>query len=260
MKNIADIILAGQNNKRVVSLIILVTTCLVLGTIGTLWASIEESPHNPSPDNCRICHAQKSEKGEIALWNPSVGNKNFARLPEDLKETNNALTAESSARHDSKKTATDQHNEGQTESSKCLVCHNGIFGSQIKSNYPEKDEEYDYESNPDFWVLAEQDRGPSHNHPNGFVFDPKKDSNNNGFPEAIAMNGDPEKMVIVGRKSRTQYPLFGSDKNKFECLTCHTAHYNNNTNQGIKGNYQVKMLRADNTISAMCRDCHLHKY
>ena len=259
MKNIADRILAGRNNKRVVSLIILVTTCLVLGTIGTLWASIEESPHNPSPDNCRICHAQNSAKGEIALWNPSVGNKNFARLPEDLKETNNALTAESSARHDSKIPAMNHYNEVQTESSKCLGCHNGIFGSQIKSSYPEKDEEYDYESNPDFWALAEQDRGPSHNHPNGFVFDPKKDSNNNGFPEAIAMNGDPEKMVIIGRKSGTQYPLFGSDKNKFECLTCHTAHYNN-TNQEIKGNYQVKMLRADNTISAMCRDCHLHKY
>ena len=115
MKNITDIILAGRNTKRVVSLIILVITSLVLGTIGTLWASIEDSPHNPSPDNCRICHAQNSAKGEIALWNPSVGNKHFARLPEDLKETDNALTAESSPRHDSQKTAMDQHNEGQTK-------------------------------------------------------------------------------------------------------------------------------------------------
>ena len=113
MKNIADRVLAGRNNKRVVSLIIMVTTCLVLGTIGTLWASIEESPHNPSPDNCRICHAQNSAKGEIALWNPSVGNKNFASLPDDLKETHTALTAEASNRQASGIPAINHNNEGQ---------------------------------------------------------------------------------------------------------------------------------------------------
>ena len=259
MKNITDIGLAGRNNKGAFSLIIMVTTCLVLGAIGTIWASIEESPHNPSPENCHICHAQNSAKGEIALWNPSIGNKKFGSLTDDLKETHTALTAESSNRQVSQTPAINHNNEVHSESSKCLGCHNGIFGSQIKSNYPEKDEEYDYESNPDFWASAGQDRGPSHNHPNGFIFDPKKDHGDNGFPDAVSMSGDPGKMVIIGRKSGTQYPLFGSDKNKFECLTCHTAHYSN-ANPEIKGNYQVKLLRADNTISSMCRDCHPHKY
>jgi hypothetical protein len=257
MKNIKNIDSGQRNDKRGKSLIILIAICFVLYTAGTVWASIEASPHNPSPDNCRICHTKHSVEGQISSWDKHSKAMSFTGY--DREENQNSEALESQKAKNSAAGDLDHSSKVQTESSKCLVCHNGIFGSIIKSSETEKNETYDFESDPDFWKMADKDHGPSHNHPCGFTFDPKKDSGNNGFPEAVTISGDTETKVIIGRKSGTQYPLFGSGQNKFECLTCHTAHYSN-ANQNIKGTYQVKMLRADNTISSMCRDCHPNKY
>jgi hypothetical protein len=247
MKNITDIGLARRNNKRVISFIIMVTICLVLGAIGTLWASIEKSPHNMSPENCPICHIQRSEQGQVPSWNASVKMTSFiTSSPEALGDSESYKSPTHDMEHD---------NEGSSNSAQCLACHNGIFSSLI-NNTPDN-EEYDFESNPA--LQAQLDRNPSHNHPIGFIYEPKRDLDNNGFPEAAPVTGQSDNRVIPGKNTGTLYPLFGSGHNKFECLTCHTAHYSN-TNQGIKDQYQVKLLRADNTISAMCRDCHHNKY
>jgi hypothetical protein len=248
MKNITDIGLAGRNNIRVISLILMVITSLVLGTAGNIWASIEDSPHNPSPDSCRICHMQRSEQGQAPAWNASVKMTSFiTSSPEALGNSESYKSPTHDMEHD---------NEGSSNSAQCLACHNGIFSSLINNNTPDN-EEYDFDSNPA--VQAQLNKNPSHDHPIGFIYEPKRDLDNNGFPEAAPVAGQSDNRLIPGKNTGTLYPLFGSGHNKFECLTCHTAHYSN-TNQGIKGIYQVKLLRADNTISAMCRDCHHNKY
>jgi hypothetical protein len=248
MKNITDIGLAERNNKRVLSLIIMVTTCLVLGTIGTIGASIEKSPHNMSPENCPICHIQRSEQGQAPSWNASTKNTGFiTSSPEALDNSGSYKSPTHDMEHD---------NEESSSSANCLTCHNGIYSSLIAYNIPDN-EASDFESNPAF--QAQINRDPSHNHPIGFIYEPKRDVDNNGFPKVVSVAGQSDNRVIPGKNTGTLYPLFGSRHNKFECLTCHTAHYSN-ADQGIKGNYQVKLLRADNTISAMCRDCHPNKY
>jgi hypothetical protein len=244
MKNITDRIFAGQNNKGVISLIILGTICLVSGTIGTLWASIENSPHNPSPDNCRICHTQRSEQGQAPSWNAST---KMTSSPEALDNSGSYTSPTHDMEHD---------DEGSSSSTKCLACHNGIYSSLIAYNTPDN-EESAFDNNPALW--AQINRDSSHDHPIGFIYEPKKDVDNNGFPTAVRVDGQSDERVIPGKNTGTLYPLFGPNNNKFECLTCHTAHYSD-ANKKIKGQYQVKLLRADNSISAMCRDCHHNKY
>jgi hypothetical protein len=90
-------------------------------------------------------------------------------------------------------------------------------------------------------------------HPISFRYDETLDTDGNNFPARNAGG------YIPGGITTTRYPLYGSDRDQFECSTCHDVHdtaiY---TKQGTFPG-EVFFLRVSNTNSQMCRDCHRNK-
>ena len=118
----------------------------------------------------------------------------------------------------------------------CLSCHNGIIGNLVKHETIGND-------------LTDD-------HPVSFNYNPSKDVNGNGFPSSITKGVD-GKRFIYGTITGTFYPLSGNDGNRFECTTCHIMHATSDNHS--KGHDQVKLLRANNMASNMCKDCHTNK-
>jgi hypothetical protein len=133
----------------------------------------------------------------------------------------------------------------------CLVCHNGVASTLV--NYPGPC------SNPDaaydFQIAGCADLGTdlTDDHPVSFNYNNALDLDLNNFPLAqnIGLRG---RLVIPG--ATANYPLYGElgAKDWFECATCHSVH--DLADYPGKGTTQVYFLRADNTGSAMCLDCH----
>ncbi|MFA5823607.1 MAG: hypothetical protein WC853_11120 [Thermodesulfovibrionales bacterium] len=247
MKNIADVVLAGRNIIRVISLIIMVTTFLVLGTIGTIWASIEESPHNPSPDNCHICHMQRSEQGQAPSWLKESKTVTFSAYNRDKEQEPRTITpnmAYNSPTHDMGNTKS-----LNTQSYFCLACHNGVHSKLVKVGYS-------FLPDSELSEISDYEIDLTGDHPVGFAYNPYKDSDDNHFPVAVEDPQHPGSKIIYGKITGAKYPLYGMNGNNFECTTCHIAHYSEQDN---KSDYQVKLLRADNSRSSMCRDCHTNK-
>jgi len=221
--------------KKVLLLILVLS--LVAG-IATVWASVIGTPHDLAPEPCAMCHTPHSGTGQYPLWN---------RL-----QTAPTYTLYSSISFDMGPTT-----QPRSPSSLCLVCHNGIASELV--NYPGPC------SNPDaaydLTVAGCADLGTdlSNEHPISFNFNASLDLDNNVFPSALQIRTTPSaRYAIPGAISGTNYMLYGNvgttDLYWFECATCHSVH-DLATYPG-KGEYQVYFLRADNTGSQMCLDCH----
>jgi hypothetical protein len=69
------------------------------------------------------------------------------------------------------------------------------------------------------------------------------------------------RFAIPGNLTGTSYFLYGDatagNSNWFECATCHSVH--DLVEYEGKGEYQVYFLRADNSGSQMCLDCHANR-
>jgi hypothetical protein len=95
-------------------------------------------------------------------------------------------------------------------------------------------------------------------HPSSFTYAPRNDVDLNRFPRPKAIYETPERKVIVGKKSKTMYPLYGKNYDQIECPTCHNPHYAEN--ELIVGTYHKSLLRHGASRFSMCGDCHTNKY
>lgn len=245
------------------ALLLLVALTLVLG-VATLGAretgpGIMGTPHDVQVmtgeaglEPCAMCHSPHSGTGDYPLWNRDQGPQTYTMYNSPSYDMN------------------DMNTGPQAPSSLCLVCHNGVFSSLV--NYPgpgsHSNENYDYEMNPMFWAMLDTDL--SNEHPISFTYDPSDDNSqdNNGFPAAVPCGDAPWRQWI--NAATANYPLYGpgttlSPTTQFECATCHAVHdtvaYTGKQMVGGKSvGSQVFFLRADNTASAMCADCHVNRY
>jgi hypothetical protein len=100
-------------------------------------------------------------------------------------------------------------------------------------------------------------------HPVSFDYDETLDVDGNGFITSVNVSLSPtrERRAIVGQISGTNYFLYGesafTEQNWFECSTCHSVHHLADPMYEGAGDTQVYFLRADNSRSQMCRDCHI---
>jgi hypothetical protein len=229
---------------------------LVLVTAGMLMAGadqpgIKNTPHdvyNMTGDNtlepCAMCHTPHSGTGDYPLWNravPGVVYEMYQSPSFDMYEGN----------------------QPQAPSSLCLACHNGVYSSLV--NYPGPgsidNPAYDYEMNPGLWAMLGTNL--TDDHPVSFTYDPIKDNTQdwNDFPQQIPCPTTPDRMWIPDTNSRIRYPLYGANRDQFECASCHAVHdtveYDGKVFTGGKSvGEQVFFLRRDNRGSAMCADCH----
>jgi hypothetical protein len=95
-------------------------------------------------------------------------------------------------------------------------------------------------------------------HPSSFTYAPRNDVDLNRFPRPKAIYETPERKVILGKKSKTMYPLYGKNYDQIECPTCHNPHYAEN--ELIVGTYHKSLLRHGASRFSMCGDCHTNKY
>lgn len=149
----------------------------------------------------------------------------------------------------------DMGNASQPEapSALCLVCHNGIASELV--NYPgpcsNPDSAYDFQ----IAGCADLGKDLSDDHPLSFKYNKESDQDNNEFPVINTVNGRIH--LDSAQDSTVRYFLYkhaDGFNNYFECATCHSVH--DLADYPGKGEYQVYFLRADNTGSAMCLDCH----
>jgi hypothetical protein len=223
--------------KKVVLLLLVLS--LIAG-VATVWATVIGTPHDLAPEPCAMCHTPHSGTGDYPLWNR-------------IQEKPQYLLYNSSSFDMSPTT------QPRNPSALCLVCHNGIYSELV--NYPgpcsNPDAAYDIE------VAGCADLGIdlSNEHPISFNYDPSVDYDNNGFPTVTTITrlSGSQRQYIPGNLTGTMYFLYGNNTeiNWFECATCHSVH--DLVEYEGKGEYQVYFLRADNTGSQMCLDCHANR-
>jgi len=205
---------------------------------GTVWATVIGTPHDLAPEPCAMCHTPHSGTGAFPLWNRNQAAQTYTLY--------NSISFDMGAAV-----------QPRAPSSLCLVCHNGVASELV--NYPgpcsNPDPAYDIE------VAGCADLGIdlANEHPISFNFNASLDLDNNNFPTATTVRTSPTtRLAIPGSISGTNYFLYGniaaSEYNYFECATCHSVH--DLAVYPGKGEYQVYFLRADNTGSQMCLDCH----
>jgi len=216
-------------------LLIAVLMLSLLAGVATVWASVIGTPHDLAPEPCAMCHTPHSGTGQYPLWNRAQATQTYTMYSSPTFDMGPA------------------HDGPRYPSNLCLVCHNGVASTLV--NYPgpcsDPDGAYDLQLSG----CADLTTVLSDDHPISFNYVQNADLDDDGFPPTAAV-GSAGRLKINGAASPSGYPLYGdgSDHNWFECATCHSVHdvvdYNG------KGDYQVYFLRADNTGSAMCLDCH----
>lgn len=222
-------------------LLILLALGLIVGATTAVWASIIGTPHDiGAPEPCAVCHTPHSGTGQYPLWNRTQTDVQYSMY---TSATFDMGPAESSG--------------PRVPSSLCLVCHNGVASQLV--NYPGPCSTPDGAYDLMISGCADLGNQLSDDHPVSFNYVETKDQDNDGFPGTINTLGVGDRQWVDGTSA--QYPLYGdpatSEYNHFECSTCHSVH-NTETYPG-QGDYQVYFLRADNTGSAMCLDCHANR-
>lgn len=246
-------------------LLIALAFSLVLG-IGTfVYATMDgpgiaETPHDvrvmtgeTDAEPCAMCHTPHSGTGDYPLWNRDQGAQTYTMYASPSFDM-----------------VADQATAPEAPSSLCLVCHNGVYSSLV--NYPgpgsHQNENYDFEMNPTFWAMLGTDL--TNDHPISFSYNPSIDADLNGFPPAESCTYNTARNCIQPTEHATQYlgyigyPLYGANKDRFECATCHSVHdtviYSGKLIVGGKSvGTQVFFLRSDNSGSQLCADCHRNR-
>jgi len=215
--------------------------CLIIGAASFVWASVQGTPHDLAPEPCAMCHTPHSGSGQYPLWNRSQTTPGYVMYtsPSFDMEPNPPLTGP------------------RVPSSLCLVCHNGVASELV--NYPgpcsDPNGVYDLQISG----CADLSNNLKDDHPLSFNYNATADADNDGFVAAVAMSPGSSRASLPNLGGSATYPLYGdtTDNNWFECTTCHSVH--DTVTYDGKGDYQVFFLRADNTGSAMCLDCHRNR-
>lgn len=233
--------------KKLLILVLAVT--LIASFAAMVGAKIVGTPHDLAPEPCAMCHTPHNATGDYPLWNRIQGGQTYTMYDStsfDMNEGNTAPYAPSSL---------------------CLICHNGV--ASTLSNYPgpcsTPDALYDYDMPDNACGMIGTPAGVAHDltndHPISFTYNPSLDTvnDNNGFPGTTTIG---TRNWIIGAYSGEQFPLYvggptGIAVDQFECATCHSVH--DTIDYPDKGSLQVYFLRADNTGSTMCQDCHVNR-
>lgn len=211
---------------------------------------------------CVFCHTPHAGQGSTPLWNKPLPSSSFSMYTSPTFEMGPAGQMGSVV---------------GTPSILCMSCHDGTMAMNVVTNSPGRGTTG---SIPDGGMNTRMDQvynpswpgtypGPNisgsysgggesidkltDEHPISFTYNPGADTEGNNFP-AVASG------VITGA-SGTKYRLYGSNKDQFECSTCHDVHDTatyDKLSQG--GRYEIFFLRGSNLSSQMCRDCHTGKY
>lgn len=216
-------------------LLFLVLILGMLAGVATVWATVIGTPHDLAPEPCAMCHTPHSGTGQYPLWNRTQPAQTYTLYQSPSFDMGPAV-------------------QPRAPSSLCLVCHNGVASELV--NYPGPCSNPD--SAYDITVAGCADLGLdlSNEHPISFNYDKTADQDNNSFPQEHTVNAA-GRLAIPGNITGTDYYLYGNistDHNWFECATCHSVH--DLVSYTGKGSEQVYFLRADNTGSQMCLDCH----
>lgn len=231
---------------------IFIVLLVILFFVSKAQSSIMGSPHdvnvmrntNEELQVCAMCHTPHSKIEITPLWNRNQPPQSYTiyESPSFDMEAEEVL---------------------QLPSSQCMTCHNGVSSNLV--NYPgpgsNMDTSYDIINNdPLFSSYSNMGSNLKNNHPVSFIYAPTRDVDNNGFPESRKVGTS--RKAIVG--SRGVYPLYGPNDNHFECSTCHDVHDTveypgKEINDGKSSGRQIFFLRADNTGSRMCTDCHTNR-
>lgn len=230
--------------KKFLILVLAVTVIASFAAIA--GAKILGTPHDLAPEPCAMCHTPHNGTGDYPLWNRIQDPQTYTMYDSTSFDMNEGF-------------------QPAAPSTLCLVCHNGV--ASTLSNYPgpcsTPDALYDYDM-PDnaCGMIGSGGTGPVHDltndHPIAFTYNPALDTvnDNNGFPDATTIG---TRQWIIGAYSGEQYPLYANTNgiDQFECATCHSVH--DTIDYPDKGSLQVYFLRADNTGSTMCQDCHVNR-
>jgi hypothetical protein len=216
-------------------------------------AVISGSPHDVNVmrestgelQTCAMCHTPHSNIEKPPLWNRDQPSQNYMvyESPSFDMYTGQVL---------------------QAPSTYCMTCHNGVSSTLV--NYPGAGStagpDYDLGNNdPVFSNFTNMGVNLKNNHPVSFIYNPSIDDDDNGFPEPKA-DGPGGRKAIVGKKGI--YPLYGNRQDHFECSTCHDVHDTveypgKEITDGKSSGKQIFFLRADNSGSGMCIDCHTNR-
>jgi len=224
-------------------LLIVLMLSIVAG-VATVWASVIGTPHDLAPEPCAMCHTPHSGTGQYPLWNRTQATVTYAMY--------SSLTFDMGPA---------DPNGPRTPSSLCLVCHNGVASELV--NYPGPCSDADGAYDLQIAGCADLSNDLRDDHPISFNYSNSIDTDNNGFPGAIQWGTSTTRLGIPAVAASVNYPLYGNDtfantnNTWFECATCHSVH--NLASYPGQGDYQVYFLRADNTGSAMCLDCHRNR-
>jgi len=222
----------------------------LLAGVATVWATVIGTPHDLAPEPCAMCHTPHNAAGAAPLWN------RIQTLPTGTTYSmynSNPATASNTFDMGGAGLAS----QPRYPSNLCLVCHNGYLSTL--SNYPgpcsEQDGAYDLRLSGCAVIGTDL----TNDHPISFNYDTTKigvnDPDDDGFPTTVNQPGSSTRQMLQG--TIANYPLYGngsSEFNWFECGTCHSVH--DIASYVGKGDTQVYFLRADNTGSGMCLDCH----
>lgn len=217
--------------KKIILVVLAVS--LVLGIATIVGAKIAGSPHDLAPEPCAMCHTPHSGTGDYPLWNRYQVAQTYTMYESPSFDM-----------------VVERADQPQPPSSLCLVCHNGIYSELV--NYPGPCSNPDAAYDVAVQGCADLDIDLTDDHPLSFTYDPTLDNDGNEFPTPIIKGAN--RKYIPGPYTGTDYPLYGENKDQFECATCHSVH--DTVDYPGKGDYQVYFLRADNSGSLMCQDCH----
>jgi len=234
--------------KEIVFILLLLTFA-----VSEAGASIKGTPHDVNVmrnsgkelETCAMCHTPHSSVDATPLWDRHQLPQNYAMYESPTFDMN-------------------EQKELQPPSTYCMTCHNGVSSGLV--NYPGPGSKinplYNISDNDSlFSAFSNMGTDLKNNHPVSFTYDPSLDVDNNGFPYPRPVGAGGGKAVVG---SRGKYPLYGAGGDQFECSTCHDVH--NTVDYAGKGlakkessGRQIYFLRADNSGSGMCTDCHVNR-
>ncbi|RJQ15124.1 MAG: hypothetical protein C4560_10980 [Nitrospiraceae bacterium] len=217
------------------------------GVIGTPHDVNVMRHGNKRLETCAMCHTPHSRPLESPpLWNRNQPSQGYTMYESPSYDMDEAKTL-------------------QPPSTYCMTCHNGVSSTLV--NYPGRgsnftDPAYNINNgDPLFSDFTRLGLDLKNNHPVSFTYEPADDVDNNGFPAPQPL-GSGERKAIIG--SQGKYPLYGTNGDQFECATCHDVHDTvdypgKEITNGESSGTQVFFLRADNSGSKMCTDCHTNR-
>jgi predicted CXXCH cytochrome family protein len=232
--------------RRLSSTIALLAVVLCAGSAA---AQVKNSKHdfsasgtggkwnNPSVDQvCVFCHVPHQATASSALWNRNLPAQAFSVYTSQFYTATDGLVV----------------NQPQTETRRCLSCHDGSIAIDAMVRTPAN-----FVPNPapsalgDIYYPGSPYGSMGANIGGNYAGNANVNNLSDDHPVSFTYDAN-----LAGKASlydpaamkTQQLPLFGAQKNQLECSTCHDVH---NTSGG-----HAHLLRMSNAQSGLCLNCH----